>query len=495
MRKVTLAVKENLTRHGKRIIWLTVVFLLLIIAAGWSWWTYGRQKAIPYLTVAVGEGSIIKAVSASGKIEALQSIGLSFKNPGTIKAITVKEGQIVKAGQLLATQDATDLELQVRQDQANLDNALARLKSLQAGPLATDVAQAEAGVEQAQAEHDNAQDALKRNQALFDAGALPEVDLGNARKAAATAAGNLKKAQAALEALKNGSRPEDLAAAQAQVEAARVQVELAQNNLAATEITAPWDGIVANINGQVGQRVGSNTNATDPSNSLIFLISPGLQLRAQVNEADINKVKAGQDVEFTVSALPGRTIHGRVTAIAPQAQTVSNIQLYDVLVSIGAGGESLKAGQSASVKIIISRKDNVMTIPRVTIAYAQGYLSRAGRSDGGQGTAPPGRTLSGGSPEGKTVQGTERPAADPLAVGTPRSGENRAVILVLENGQPAPRQVVTGASDERNIEIVSGLAAGEQVVVGTASPGGAGGEGMQRNTRGAMPPGRVMITR
>ncbi len=92
----------------------------MIIAAGWCWWARGHQKAPHYLTLAAGEGSIVEAVSASGKIEALHSIGLSFKNPGTIKEIYVKEGQSVKDGQLLALQDATDLELQVRQVQASL---------------------------------------------------------------------------------------------------------------------------------------------------------------------------------------------------------------------------------------------------------------------------------------------------------------------------------------------------------------------------------------
>jgi HlyD family secretion protein len=177
---------------------LMAVFLLLIIAAGWYWWARGYQKAPQYLTLAASNGSIVEAVSASGKIEALYSIGLSFKNPGTIKEIYVKEGQSVKAGQLLALQDATDLELQVRQAQANLDIALAKLQALRAGPLSTDVAQAEAGVEQARAEYDHARDTLRRNQALFDAGALPEVDLDNARKAEATAAGNLKNAREAL---------------------------------------------------------------------------------------------------------------------------------------------------------------------------------------------------------------------------------------------------------------------------------------------------------
>jgi len=473
---------------------LMAVFLLLIIAAGWYWWARGYQKAPQYLTLAASNGSIVEAVSASGKIEALYSIGLSFKNPGTIKEIYVKEGQSVKAGQLLALQDATDLELQVRQAQANLDIALAKLQALRAGPLSTDVAQAEAGVEQARAEYDHARDTLRRNQALFDAGALPEVDLDNARKAEATAAGNLKKARAALEDLIDGSRPEDIAAAQAQAEAARTQVELARNNQTATEIKAPWDGIVTNVNGQAGQRVGSNTSATDPSNSFIFLISPEHQLRAQVNEADIHKVKVEQDVEFTVNSLPDRIINGRVTAIAPQAQTVSNIQLYDVLVNVGDGGSSLKAGESASVTIVVSRKDNVMTIPRAAIAYAQGYLSLAAQSAGGQGT-PSGRTLSGSNPGGKIVQGMDGASTGASASKTPGSGENRATILMLEKGQPTPRQVVTGAGDERNIEVVSGLTAGEQIVVGTGSSGGAAGGGNQGRTSSGRPPGGIMFTR
>ncbi|MGI9861783.1 efflux RND transporter periplasmic adaptor subunit [Moorella naiadis] len=463
----------------KKIIWLAVAFLLLVIAAGWYWWAHKHQKAPNYLTATASEGSIVETVSASGKIEAIHSIGLSFKNPGTIKAIYVEEGQSVKAGQLLALQDPTDLELQVKQAQANLDSALAKLKGLQAGPLATDVAQAEAGVEQAQAEYDSARDTLKRDQALYDAGALAAADLDNARKAEATAAANLKKVQAALAALKNGTRPEDIAAAQAQVEAARAQLQLAQNNLAATEIRAPWDGIITNVNGQVGQRVGSNTSATDASNSFIFLVSPELQLRVQVNEADINRVKVGQEADFTVNAMPDRTFKGKVTAIAPQAQTVANIQLYDVLVDVSSAGASLKAGESASVTIIISRKDNVITIPRAAIAYAEGYLSQAANAAGSRATSSSG-TSGGGNQRGGsrgTGSTTGSSTTGASTSGASQAGENRAVVLVLEGGRPVQRQVVTGASDERNIEVVSGLTAGEQVVVGTGSAGSMGSTG------------------
>ncbi|KYH30801.1 efflux RND transporter periplasmic adaptor subunit [Neomoorella mulderi] len=450
----------------KRLMWLLGVGLLLLLGGAFLWWWQGRRAQVTYITLPANQGSIVNTVNAAGTIEPVKSVNLGFKNSGIIKAIYVKPGDVVKAGQVLASQDTADLEAQLAQARANLNNALAKLQLLEAGPLATDIAQAEANVEAAQAAYNNAQATVERNQALYQAGALSKAELDSAITNRDSAAAKLRQAQAALEALKNGNRPEDIAAARAQVEAARVQVTLAQSNLDSAQLRAPWDGIISAVNGEVGYRVGSSTD--NENASFIKMITPALQLRAQVNEADINKVKIGQKATFTVNALPGREMSGQVAWIAPQASTVSNVQLYDVVISLDPN-LPLKAGMTANVNIITARKDNVLTVSRTAITFAAS--SQAG------GTAAPG-SGSGNSGNRETLRGGQGSASPATGTGAGKSeagaeepGTGRAVVLVLENGRPVPRQIVTGVSDERNVEVVSGLKPGEAVIIGTSTPG------------------------
>ncbi|CEP66723.1 Uncharacterized [Moorella glycerini] len=457
----------------KRLMWLLGVGLLLLLGGAFLWWWQGRRVQVTYITLPASQGSIVNTVNAAGTIEPVKSVNLGFKNSGIIKAIYVKPGDVVKAGQVLASQDTADLEAQLAQARANLNNALAKLQLLEAGPLATDIAQAEANVESARAAYNNAQATVERDQALYQAGALSKAELDNAITNRDSAAAKLRQAQAALEALKNGNRPEDIAAARAQVEAARVQVTLAQSNLDSAQLRAPWDGIISAVNGEVGYRVGSGTN----NESFLTLITPALQLRAQVNEADINKVKIGQKATFTVNALPGREMSGQVAWIAPQATTVSNVQLYDVVISLDPN-LPLKAGMTANVNIITARKDNVLTVSRTAIAFAASYQNSSNKS-GSQAAGTPAPGSGSGNSGNREIQRGGQGSASPATgtgageseAGATEPGTSRAVVLVLEEGRPVARQIITGLSDERNVEVVRGLKPGEAVIIGTSTPG------------------------
>lgn len=463
----------------RKVRWLLGGCIFLLLVGALLWWQYGRRAEVKYITVPVAQGSIKNAINATGTIEPVKSVNLGFKNSGIIKAIYVKPGDAVKAGQVLAVQDTAELEAQLAQAQASYNSAAANLQKLEAGATAAEIAQAEANVETARIAYNDAAAAAERNKALFEAGALSKAELDSAVSARDSAAAKLRQAEAALEDLKNGSRPEEIAAARAQVEAAKAQVELARNNLESAQLRAPWDGIISAVNGEVGYRVGSSTD--NSNSSFITLITPALQLRARVNEADINNIKVGQEVNFTVNALPGKEMKGKVAWIAPEAQTVSNVQLYDVVISLEAD-PSLKAGMTASVDFILNRKDNVLIIPKAALTFARTYLAEAG--GGGEGKGVQGGTASGGERGdggGRTRAGTQ---------GTAPSGPT---VLILENGRPVPRQVVTGASDESNIEVVSGLAAGEAVVVGTSTANRTPGGSSTTQTRSFMPPGPVQV--
>lgn len=446
----------------RRVLFLLLGSLALLVLGAGYWWWHGYKGKIKYISLPAGRGSIIDAINAAGMVEAVKSTGLDFKSGGVIKEVFVETGDYVKAGQLLASLDPADLEAQVAQARASLESAQAKLQLLKSEPLNTDVIQAETNVAQAQITYQSSEESLKRNQALFDSGSLTQADLNSSISSRDTAAVKLRQVQAALEALKSGSRPEDITAAQAQVDSARAQLQIAQNNLESAQLQAPWDGVISAIQSEVGHRISSGSSDSS-STGYITLVSSELRLRAQVNEADIGKIKIGQGANFTVNAFPEKTFEGQVTWIAPQAATVSNVQLYDTLVSVEDPEHLLKVGMSASINIIINQKDNVITIPRAAVTFAANN-----------------RALISG-----TVGGIRAPGGGAAGTGTPASGDgtgkekaqqatnasNHTMVLINNQGHPVARQIVAGMSDDRNIEVIEGLQAGEQVIIGSSKSG------------------------
>ncbi|MBC7323987.1 MAG: hypothetical protein H5T99_01575, partial [Moorella sp. (in: Bacteria)] len=137
----------------------------------------------------------------------------------------------------------------------------------------------------------------------------------------------------------------------------------------------------------------------------------------------------------------------RVTAVAPQAITVSNVQLYDVLLDIEGDSSGLKAGMPCNVEIVKAVRNNVLTVPRQALSFASSYAA---------------------------AQKLRLPAEAPSG-----PAQNRGAVLVLKNGQVELRPVELGISNNQLVEVTAGLAPGEQVVTGqkitgqkSAAPGG-----------------------
>ncbi|MDI6907008.1 MAG: efflux RND transporter periplasmic adaptor subunit [Thermoanaerobacterales bacterium] len=504
-------------RQPRRKLFIILGFLAVLGAGvGYRW--LGGEAQAKYMTMPASQGSIVESISATGMVEAQKSIGLNFQNSGKIAAIFVKPGDYVKAGELLACLDTSSLEAELAQAKANYEANLAELRKLQAGPKATELAQAEADLIEAQSTYHNAEETLKANQALFEAGFLTRADLDRSVADRDAAAAKLRYAKAALKELQEGTQPEDLAAAEAQVQGALAGLQEAQNNLDAAELRAPWNGFVTDVEGEVGQHISGGGSNDDTTNGFISLLTSDLRLSIQVNEADIGRAKVGQTVTFTVNAYPERTFTGKVTRIAAEATTESNVQLYDVDASVDDPDQLLKAGMSASVRIIVNQKDDVITIPQAAITYAaknQAIAASGGNEGGTRPATGSGKTtgaVPGGEPgSGKATVTREQvrarmEAAPGGATGSvePKQGEGaegngkQATVLVLENGRPQLRHIVTGLSDASNIEVISGLDVGEQVIIGASTEKQAtssGTSGRSTTTRQMQPMGPPMMGR
>lgn len=321
-------------------------------------------------------------------MKAVRESAMGFKNDDTITAINVQSGDHVTAGEILAKQDPATLMTALRQAQSTVN-------------------QDDIGVQSANLTLQNNSQALNRQQQLFAAGAIAQTDLDTAQNAFAKSQFDLETAQAKL--------------ANDQIKVTQAQADLAQ-----ATIVAPFDGIIGAVNGQVGQINGINSSTS----TLLTVMSNDLQISSLVNEADIGRIKVGQEVEFTSSSFSNQLFKGTVLRITPQATTVSNVQYYPVLISCNDPNSVLLSGMSVSVKVIVARESDVMTVPMMAVSYAQTYLK-------------------------------SNPSLAP-------SGNGKAVV-VLENNQPVVKTVTLGISDGSNYAVSGGLSEGDKVIVGTTS--------------------------
>lgn len=428
--------KHHFFTKPRGYIILGIIFLLLLALGGWFWQRKSAMGEGDFISVPTAAGNLVATISASGMIEPVQSLNLSFKNPGTVIVVAVEQGQEVKKGQLLLAQDDRDQQAQVVSARANLRSAQARLEELVNGNRPEDIASARAEEAGGRVAKDTASTQLERVKALHEQGAATQKELDDAQNNYASVLARWEQAKSRLKLMEEGTRPEQIKQAKAAVNTAEVQLALAENNLEAMRLSAPFNGIVAEVNATVGQRVtGVTVSGTDNSaRPLLSVVSQKLRARAQVNEADIGQVAPGQQATFVVNAFPERKFSARATAVAPQAITVNNIQFYDVILEIVGNPAGLKAGMPCNLEIVKANRDNVLTVPRQALSFARSYA---------------------------TAQNLQLPTGS-----RSRSMVNRGAVLVLKNGRVELRPIELGISSNEMVEVAAGLAQGEQVVTG-----------------------------
>ncbi|MCL4441254.1 MAG: efflux RND transporter periplasmic adaptor subunit [Firmicutes bacterium] len=458
----------SLTGHVKKKKLMFGIIAVAVLAPALYFVLGGTSKASgDYLTDTVKRGNITKTISASGTLEPVQTISMSFKDAEKVKKIYVKAGDKVEPDQLLAELETGNLEADVLQAQANFDSQSAKLQLEKNGATQEELEESEAKVSMAQTSYNLAKNTLERNQTLYQAGAISQSELDQLKADFDNAEASLKQARASLRTLQKGNRQEDIASAAAQVISARAQLQVAKNALSDARLICPIDGIVSLINGAEGQRATANNNNTS-GEGFLEVISETLQVKAQINEGDIGQAQVGQKVEFTVNSYPDKTFAGKVSSISPIAATESNVQIYSVIIQLDNNYTELKAGMPADVTIIVEQSEDVLTIPKGAVTYAESYLNSMSKASGSQpqGSSAGQNSSSGGSNPDK---GATSDATKQMEMTESEQGQRTMVLVPGKSGSPEPRQVVLGMSDLTNYEVISGLEEGETVITGSIS--------------------------
>jgi HlyD family secretion protein len=352
-------------------------------------------------------GSIVQTITAPGVVEPLETAQIASQVVGRVVALPVKEGDTVKAGDLL-------LKLDDKDTRAKLDSADARYNRLREA-----IAQAEADLKKAE------RDATQSGR-LSDRGYVTRAELADSRTL-------LAKAQAALRM----SRLE-----MAESEAMR---RCSQRDLEQTEIRSPVSGIVSNLNVEIGEVVIAGT--TNLAGTVLMTVNDlsGMRVRVDVDETDIPFIHRGQPAQVYLQAdqrAPIAGTVGRISAIGTRSGDVVN---YETRIVVGRDSGALRVGMTATVEIEVHRADDVLGVPVQAVVHRQ-------RKD---------------LPDTAEVRAwCERNAHSPGE--RAREGKSRyvKVVFVVERGVARARPVETGLSDERRVEILSGLGPEDRVIVG-----------------------------
>ena len=309
----------------------------------------GGQTGIPVMTQALTRGTVEEILSVSGPVSGTDSAEVVSSLHAEILEILVKEGDRVKAGQVLARLDPDDVQKEVEIAQNAYDLASANLDEAQR--------EAKKGYAEALQEQQAAQRDYDRKAVLFAGG-----DISQAEMEAAADSLNSAKRKTASFYMENGE-PAAEPSFRLQVKNAEFELEQKKERLEETEVTSPIDGTVVRVN----SRVGRFADMVDDDKPLFAIDNlDNLEMKISVSEYSIGKVKLGQEAEITADILNGQTERGVITAISPTGEEKgggSTERVIPTTIRIQNTDTALIAGITARARIVLNRAENVWVVP------------------------------------------------------------------------------------------------------------------------------------
>ena len=371
--------------------WLVLGAIAVVATAGiaFSAARRGPDYDLEALTIPVMEDELTVRITASGSVEPVRTVNLSPKTAGTLERLLVEQGDRVTAGQVIGIMDSAQTAAQMAQNEASVAEARAQLQDALNGASATDISQAEAALSvadaalaDARARQDLADEELDRSRRLFEQGAISRSDLDRAISENRSAASGVEQAifrveeaEARLTDQRNGNDAEDIAQAEARLARAQAQLQGMQVQMNDTEIRAPFDGIVTQRFAEEGAFVTPTATASDvtsATSTAIVAIASGLEVIAEVPEADIGKIRVGQKTEIQADAFPDETFEGVVKLIAPEAIERQNVTVFQVRIRLTTGLDQLRSNMNTTVSFLGDQLDDALVVPTVSIITQAG---------------------------------------------------------------------------------------------------------------------------
>ena len=452
---------------------ILLIVLAVLVAAGLVGFMVYKQQSgyTKVLTAKVVRQDLATVVSGTGQIKPTTYVNVGANVMGRVTHFYVKEGDTVKKGETLAQIE----NVQQAANVAGQEAAISAAKTDIASYIAAEKT-AEANLEHAKADLEQKKLDWDRAQSLYSAGILAKQDF-DAKKAAYDL--DVASVAQAVAGVNQAKANTDSARGHLGTQVATLRAN--QDMLDKTIALAPFDGIVTNMPVKEGETVVTGIQNTAGSTLMTLADMSVITAEVKVDETDIVNIKLGQPAEVSVDALPGKIFKGHVTLVGDQAllrstgvatsqSTTGTEEAKDfkVVVTLDTVSNELRPGLSTTAKITTAHKANVLSLPiqALTMHNPDDDKPKAAGSVQAASTAP--------TTKSQPVQGV-------FVLATDKSGKLRANFVPVTTG-------ITGATD---IEVLSGLTEGQEIVIGPYKTmrGLKGGSLVKRDTAKPVTPG------
>jgi HlyD family secretion protein len=408
-----MAEVKKVKKKKKKLLLFSIiggVLLLIIIAVVVS---SGKEKLVTVQTEKVSKRDITQVVSGTGEIKPVTKVDISAEVSGEIVQLPITEGQTVKKGDLLVKIKADIYSERVSQQRAGVNYSKSQVEV------------AENNVKKTEME-------LQRIQMLHDNGLVPQADLDNAKIAYEVALSQLKSSKSNVS--------QNIA-----------MLRQSSQDLTKATIRSPMDGVVSQLNSELGERVVGTATMAGTTIMTISDLSV-MDAEIEISETDISQVKIGDTATIDVDAFPDRQIKGYVYEIANTATskgqgTQEQIINFIVKIRIIDKDVALKPGMSCNADIKVNSKTDVLSVPIQCITAREDFnMQNNGNGEGDE-------------------EGPKRVTDENMK----KKEKPKEIVFIVESGTPPGVKLVpvkTGISDDRYIEITEGLQPDMEIVKG-----------------------------
>lgn len=380
-----------------------------------------------YLTAKAEIGDIENNVMASGKVKALNTVEVGAQVSGEVKKLYVDIGDQVQQGDLIAQIDQVTQRNALDNQQATLEQSAAALQSAQADVLSkrANLKSAYADLASRQSELKQAQSDFARLKSLVEIDAISQQEYDTQATAVQTAKAAVDNARAAIDTAKAAivTANADISSQQAELRKSQTNVNTAQQDLGYTTIRAPMSGTVVSITTEQGSTV--NANQTAPTIVTLADLST-VRINAQISEADVINVQAGMPVYFNIIGNPEQKFDATLKAIEPAPEQISETSSTDTAIyyigylEVPNPERRFRIDMTAQVYVVIDQAKDTLLIPSTALKNSK----------------------------------------------TDTSGKTTATVRVLQaDGTVKEQPVTVGINNRVNAQILSGLKAGDDVIL------------------------------
>jgi HlyD family secretion protein len=448
--------------------WKVLIIVLGLVTLGvgiYASTVYSRRGIVSVQSGRVVRQDLASLVTASGEIKPRNYINIGANAQGQLTAILVKEGDRVRKGQLLARIENVQPEAEVAAQRANLSSAEADSSAAEAALRAADenLNTMQAVIDRTNADLERASIDFRRAEELLKEQLIAKQEF-DARKAALDAQrAAVREAEARLVQARSQRQQvaAQMAASQRRIAQVQAMVTRVTDVLRKFDAFAPLDGVVTNLPVRVGETVVPGIQNSPAATIMTIADMSLITAEVKVDETDIVNVKLGQVADITIDAIPNRTFKGHVieigntailrsTGLAASQSAISSQEAKDfkVVVALDNPPEEIRPGLSCTAKVTTATREKAVTIPIQALTVRQ------------RGDLEP-------KPKGKGKSGSAEAAAKPDPAAEKLRKEELQGVFVVSDGKAVFKQVETGITGATDIEVLSGLNEGDEVITGS----------------------------